>query len=712
MQRCAIAVSRRPPHNIAANPRLRLRRRPPAAAPRQPSLPPPLTHRRSRPRVAAAEDAPPPPDWDAELSIFRRRTLKPNQLEALRLAAEARVDVGRVLAVEGGVAVVEGLNNDAGVGTELRFASGAAGALMWRRADNLVFALLLAGAELVTVGDGVECRVAGILQVLDEAEGPATKREYAAAAAPAGSALAGAVVDHLGRPLGADGAAPAALGAPPLGADLLVPLFAAPPDMESRECLNEALFTGVRALDVLTPLGRGQALQLSGPPGGGKTALALDAIIGQRGAGVRCVYAALGGERASVAAAVAALRAGGAMAYTTVVAAPGDRPLGEQFAALLAALAIGEAERDAGGAALVVLDDVGVAARVWERITAAVARVGGAADAVAARDAREAAEARAVLREAAVSSSSEDAAAEAGAGANKKGADAAAADGGADDGDDLVEYEGMLVSAAAAQRRRFLSSIVQRAAKMHRRLRGGSLTALLVVPGAPATGRARAARARAAAHATLAPAQKAKLLAALEAREADEAAGAGAANAATSSSDPAGRALRTEVVEEFMSICDGQAVVGAAPDPATGGAVVDPAASVSRIGTRAYPPALRDLAPAVRFELAQAQDALRFGGGGAAARRAAAVAAALPQARGATTPLEALVVRLLALRRGLLDAAPPAEVPARLDALAAAVAARAPGALREVAETRRLSAAAEAEILAALDAEVGAAAST
>jgi hypothetical protein len=130
---------------------------------------------------------------------------------------------------------------------------------------------------------------------------------------------------------------------------------------------------------------------------------------------------------------------------------------------------------------------------------------------------------------------------------------------GAESPEELVEYEGMLVSAAAAQRRRFISSLIQRAAKMHRRLRGGSMTMLLVTPGVPARGEVRRAREKIEGYRHLRPEQKAKLLAALDAKAAADGGGGGARQLGP-------QELRTEVVEELMSITDGQVVLQAARD--------------------------------------------------------------------------------------------------------------------------------------------------
>lgn len=254
----------------------------------------------------------------------------------------------------------------------------------------------------------------------------------------------------------------------------------------------------------------------------------------------------------------------------------------------------------------------------------------------------------------------------------------------------------MLVSVAAAQRRRFFSSLIQRCAKMHRRLKGGSMTSLLVVPGMPATGQARKAREKVEKYRHLTEDQKAKLLHALE----TQSGGGGRV--------PGPQELRTEVVEELMSITDGQVVLRAQRDPVTGGVSVDPQLSVSRIGSRAYAPAIAELAPLVRLELAQAEDAKRFGAGASdpavqrSLRRAAVVAAALPQPQRTVCPLEEQVVQLMALQKGLLDEVPPAQVPARLQQITEGVKEMCPEAMREVAATLRLTEAAKAAIDEAL----------
>jgi F-type H+-transporting ATPase subunit alpha len=577
--------------------------------------------------------------------------------------------------------------------------------LLWRRSDNVVFALLLGGSDLVTIGDGVECKVRAILQVVDESAGPSTKKEYHLTTVPVGEALRGQVVDYLGRPLSPDGklhnGTPQA-NTHQLGTESRLPLINRQPDMESREQITEALVTGVKALDILTPLGRGQALQVSGPKGSGKTQLCLDAILGQQGAGVCCFYAAVGCTGDQLSRTVAQLEEHKAMGYTTVVAAPSDRSLGEQYAAMLTACSMAEAVRDAGGHALVVLNDVSVAVRMWEMITVAMADLGSVALDVL----------------------------QTGSNANASGE--------RQDGEDdaMVEYEGMLVSVAAAQRRRFFSSMIQRCAKMHRRLKGGSLTGLFVVPGCPAgsgdlTGelsskRLEAMKQKVRTYRHLTEEQKDKLLHALEkpastsARASDTSQDVATEHQIFSLSDiRASQELRTEIVEEFMSIVDGQIVLKRPSEVGMdlkdkdkskphAGVLVDPRASLSRIGSRAHPPALVDLAPTIRFDLLQAEDARRFAAAAAmqlegrhtkTLHRADIVKAALQQPIRSPCPLEIQVVHLMAIKCGLLDDCEPSQVGERLDRITSMIQnSSLQSVLAEIAETKRLTATSQAAL--------------
>jgi len=212
----------------------------------------------------------------------------------------------------------------------------------------------------------------------------------------------------------------------------------------------------------------------------------------------------------------------------------------------------------------------------------------------------------------------------------------------------MVEYEGMLISASAAQRRQFFGGLIQRAAKLHRRLGSGSLTILAALEGTPATGIQKKKQVVIQGYKTLTKEQKDRLVAALEAQE----------KLAGVDPDADRRSVPTEIVEEFMSLTDGQIVLEGTRDSCTGSMVINPAASVSRIGNRAYEPALVEVATPIRTSIAQAVDAERASVDDNAVKeieRASRARALLIQDLDEAVPLEKLVVKLLALQGGFLD---------------------------------------------------------
>ncbi|GFR41698.1 hypothetical protein Agub_g2445, partial [Astrephomene gubernaculifera] len=140
------------------------------------------------------------PDWEAEMSIFKQRISRPNQLATLR-ELEAKVNVGKVLFAADGLAVVSGLNADAPLGTQVAFLTGPTGVLLWHRSDNLSFCLVLGDPSSVTEGTPVECKIRGVLQVVDDVKGPITRKDYDTFTVPAGEDMFGRVHDHIGRPM-------------------------------------------------------------------------------------------------------------------------------------------------------------------------------------------------------------------------------------------------------------------------------------------------------------------------------------------------------------------------------------------------------------------------------------------------------------------------------------------------------------------------------
>src|SRR5204863_1827851 len=168
---------------------------------------------------------------------------------------------------------------------------------------------------------------------------------------PTGDRLLGRVVNALGDPIDGKG---------PLGTSEsdLRPIEAPAPSVVEREPVKEPLQTGIKAIDAMIPIGRGQRELIIGDRQTGKTAVALDTIINQRGGDVQCVYVAIGQKRSTVAQVVDKLAREGAMEYTTVVVASASEPAPLQFIAPYSGCSMGEYFRDSGRHALVIYDDL------------------------------------------------------------------------------------------------------------------------------------------------------------------------------------------------------------------------------------------------------------------------------------------------------------------------------------------------------------------
>jgi F-type H+/Na+-transporting ATPase subunit alpha len=223
--------------------------------------------------------------------------------------------------------------------------------------------------ELVQRDDGLTALVFDLrrdevgLLFLDPAEHVSAGDEMWAtgrvASVPVGDDLLGRVVDALGRPLD---------GGPPVRAMSYAPVEREAPGVIDRQPVREQLHTGVKVIDSLLPLGRGQRELILGDRATGKTAIALDAILAQRDTGVLCVYAAIGQRKATVAEVVDVLSQHGALAYTVVVSADADAPPGQQQLAPYTACTIGEHFMHRGCHVLVVYDDLTKHADAYRRI--------------------------------------------------------------------------------------------------------------------------------------------------------------------------------------------------------------------------------------------------------------------------------------------------------------------------------------------------------
>jgi len=262
-------------------------------------------------------------------------------------------EIGKVLQVSDGVARIYGLVN-AEAGELLEFASGVKAVVMNLEEDNV-------GAVLLGPTDQVK-------------EGMNVRRLGRIASIPVSEQMVGRVVNPLGEPLDGLGAIQ--------GDSIEMPLERKAPGVIYREPVTEPLQTGLKAIDAMIPIGRGQRELIIGDRQTGKTAIAIDTIINQRsefekGKPVYCIYVAVGQKGSTVASIVETLRAKGAMDYTIVVAATAADPAALQYYAPFAGAAIGEYFRDTGRPALVVYDDLSKQAVAYREVSLILRRPSG-----------------------------------------------------------------------------------------------------------------------------------------------------------------------------------------------------------------------------------------------------------------------------------------------------------------------------------------------
>jgi F-type H+-transporting ATPase subunit alpha len=199
-------------------------------------------------------------------------------------------------------------------------------------------------------------------------EGDEVKRTGRIMEVPIGPELVGRVVDGLGHPIDGKG---------PINAKLTGPIEAIAPGVIDRKSVHEPMQTGIKAIDGMIPIGRGQRELIIGDRQTGKTALALDAIINQKGQNMFCVYVAIGQKRSTVARVVKTLEEHDAMKYTTVVAATASDPAPMQFIAPYAGCAMGEYFRDNGQHCLIVYDDLSKQAAAYRQLSLLLRRPPG-----------------------------------------------------------------------------------------------------------------------------------------------------------------------------------------------------------------------------------------------------------------------------------------------------------------------------------------------
>jgi F-type H+-transporting ATPase subunit alpha len=255
--------------------------------------------------------------------------------------------VGRIIEVGDGIARVSGLPG-AAVNELLEFEGGTLG-LALNLDEESIGAVVLGEVGHIEEGQSVKA-TGNILQV------------------PVGDALLGRVVDALGNPIDGKG--------PLQGAELRRMEIQAPGIM-GRKPVHEPLQTGIKAIDAMTPIGRGQRELIIGDRKTGKTSVAIDTILNQRGLGVKCIYIAIGQKASTVAQTVATLEARGAMEYTVVVVAPASDPAPFKYLAPYAGCAMGQHWMDNGQHALAVYDDLSKQAEAYRQIALLLRRPPG-----------------------------------------------------------------------------------------------------------------------------------------------------------------------------------------------------------------------------------------------------------------------------------------------------------------------------------------------
>ena len=283
----------------------------------------------------------------AEVSAILRE-----QLSGFRSEAELQ-EVGTVLQVGDGIARIYGMNG-VQYGELIEFDGGMQGIALNLEEDN-VGAVLLGRSSSVKEGDTV-------------------RRLGKIASVKVGDGMVGRVVDTLGQPIDGKG---------PIQGELYeMPIERKAPGVIFRQPVNEPLQTGIKAVDAMIPIGRGQRELIIGDRQTGKTTVAIDTIINQRefydrGEPVYCIYVAIGQKGSTVAGIVKKLEDAGAMAYTTVVAANASDPAPMQFYAPMTGAAVGEYFRDCGKPALIVYDDLSKQAVAYREVSLLLRRPPG-----------------------------------------------------------------------------------------------------------------------------------------------------------------------------------------------------------------------------------------------------------------------------------------------------------------------------------------------
>ncbi|MBW8365632.1 MAG: F0F1 ATP synthase subunit alpha [Rhizobium sp.] len=268
------------------------------------------------------------------------------KIENLGASSELRTQ-GTIVSVTDGIVRIHGLS-DVMSGEMIEMPGNTFGVALNLERDS-VGAVILGDYEHITEGDVAKC-TGRILEV------------------PVGRGLLGRVVNSLGQPIDGKG---------PIAADTTMPIERIAPGVIERKSVDQPVQTGLKSIDAMVPVGRGQRELIIGDRQTGKTAVAIDAIINQKGTGVKCIYVAIGQKASSVANVVRKLEEHGAMDHTIVVAATASDAAAMQYIAPYAGCTMGEFFRDIGEDALIVYDDLTKQAWAYRQVSLLLRRPPG-----------------------------------------------------------------------------------------------------------------------------------------------------------------------------------------------------------------------------------------------------------------------------------------------------------------------------------------------
>ena len=268
------------------------------------------------------------------------------RIENFESASEAR-DVGTIIALTDGIVRIHGLT-DVQYGEMIEFPGGSFGLALNLEQDS-VGAVVLGEYKHLSEGDTVKT-TGRILEV------------------PVGEALLGRVVDALGNPIDGKG---------PIDAQQTSPVEKVAPGVIDRKSVDQPVQTGLKSVDSMVPIGRGQRELIIGDRQTGKSAVAIDTIINQKGSGIKCVYVAIGQKNSTIANVVRMLEENDAMAHTIIVAAAAAESAAMQYLAPYAGCAMGEYFRDKGEDALIIYDDLTKQAWAYRQVSLLLRRPPG-----------------------------------------------------------------------------------------------------------------------------------------------------------------------------------------------------------------------------------------------------------------------------------------------------------------------------------------------